>query len=105
MKHSVEEITLKNGAKGLLIDIPGASVMATRIQFRAGMRYAKNPEVYEIPHIVEHLAFEFFVALVVGAGDLLGGLRGAGGNTERSGAHACRFQKFSSVHRAYALVW
>ena len=57
MKHSVEEITLKNGAKGLLIDIPGASVMATRIQFRAGMRYAKNPEVYEIPHIVEHLAF------------------------------------------------
>ncbi len=57
MKHSVEEITLKNGAKGLLIDIPGASVMTTRIQFRAGMRYAKSPEVYEIPHIVEHLAF------------------------------------------------
>lgn len=57
MKHSVEEITLKNGARGLLIDIPGASVMATRIQFRAGMRYAKSPEVYEIPHLVEHLAF------------------------------------------------
>lgn len=57
MKHSVEEITLKNGAKGVLIDIPGASVMATRIQFRAGMMYAKNKEVYEIPHLVEHLAF------------------------------------------------
>ena len=57
MKHSVEEITLKNGAKGLLIDIPGASVMSTRIQFRAGMRYAKNHDVYEIPHVVEHLAF------------------------------------------------
>ena len=57
MKHLVEEITLKNGAKGLLIDIPGASVMATRIQFRAGMLYAKNKEVYEIPHVVEHLAF------------------------------------------------
>lgn len=57
MKHSVEEITLKNGAKGLLIDIPGASVMSTRIQFRAGMLYAKNKEVYEIPHVVEHLAF------------------------------------------------
>ena len=57
MKHSVEEITLKNGAKGLLIDVPGASVMATRIQFRAGMRYAKSADVYEIPHIVEHLAF------------------------------------------------
>ena len=57
MKHSVEEITLKNGAKGLLIDIPGASVMATRVQFRAGMIYAKNKDVYELPHVVEHLAF------------------------------------------------
>ena len=57
MKHSIEEITLKNGAKGLLIDIPGASVMSTRIQFRAGMLYAKNKDVYEIPHVVEHLAF------------------------------------------------
>lgn len=31
--------------------------MNTKIQFRAGMRYAKRPEVYEIAHIVEHLAF------------------------------------------------
>ena len=57
MKHSVEEITLKNGAKGLLIDIPTASVMSTRVQFRAGMRYAKSPDLYEIAHVVEHLAF------------------------------------------------
>ena len=57
MKHSVEEVTLKNGARGLLIDIPGASVMSTRVQFRAGMMYAKNKDVYEIPHVVEHLAF------------------------------------------------
>ena len=57
MKHTVEEVQLKNGAHGLLIDIPGASVMSTRIQFRAGMMYAKNHEVYEIPHVVEHLAF------------------------------------------------
>ncbi len=57
MKHSVEEIQLKSGAKGLLIDIPGASVMSTRIEFRAGMMYAKNHDVYEIPHVVEHLAF------------------------------------------------
>lgn len=57
MKHRVEEIHLRNGAKGLLVDIPGASVMSTRIQFRAGMFYAKNQNVYEIPHLVEHLAF------------------------------------------------
>lgn len=57
MKHTVEEIVLKNGARGLLVDIPGSSVMSTRIQFRAGMLYARNKYVYEIPHVVEHLAF------------------------------------------------
>lgn len=31
--------------------------MNTKFQFRAGMRYAKRTEVYEIAHIVEHLAF------------------------------------------------
>lgn len=31
--------------------------MNIRIQFRAGMRYAKSPEVYEIAHVVEHLSF------------------------------------------------
>lgn len=48
---------LSSGAKGLLIDIPGASVMNTKFQFRAGLRYAKKPSLYEIAHIVEHLAF------------------------------------------------
>ena len=57
MRHSVEEVKLKNGARGLLIDVPTASVMNIRIQFRAGMRYAKKPEVYEIAHVVEHLSF------------------------------------------------
>lgn len=57
MKHSVEEICLKSGAKGLLINIPGASVMSTRVQFRGGLRYAKKPELYEIAHVVEHLSF------------------------------------------------
>ncbi len=57
MRHSVEEVTLKSGARGLLIDVPGASVMATRFGFRAGMMYSRKKEVYEIPHLVEHLAF------------------------------------------------
>ena len=57
MKHLVEEVKLRNGARGLFVDIPGASVMSTRVQFRAGMMYAKNKNVYEIPHVVEHLAF------------------------------------------------
>lgn len=57
MKHTVEEVVLSNGARGLLIDVPGASVMSTRVQFRAGMLFARNKYVYEIPHVVEHLAF------------------------------------------------
>ena len=57
MKHTVEEVALRNGARGLLIDVPEATVMSTRIQFRAGMLYARNKYVYEIPHVVEHLAF------------------------------------------------
>lgn len=57
MRHTIEEVKLKNGMRGLLIDVPTASVMNIRIQFRAGMRYAKKPEVYEIAHVVEHLSF------------------------------------------------
>ncbi|MDO4987011.1 MAG: pitrilysin family protein [Candidatus Saccharibacteria bacterium] len=57
MKHSVELVTLKTGAKGLLIDVPGASVMNTKMQFRAGLRYARKADLAEIAHIVEHLSF------------------------------------------------
>ena len=57
MKHSVEEVKLKNGAKGLLVDVPESTVMNTRVQFRAGMRYAKKEDLYEIAHVVEHLSF------------------------------------------------
>lgn len=31
--------------------------MNAKFQFRAGLRYARKPELYEIAHIVEHLAF------------------------------------------------
>ena len=83
MRHSVEEIILKNGAKGLLIDIPGASVMSTRIQFRAGMMYAKNKYVYEIPHLVEHLAF------------------GANGKFKDEQAFEAEFTKNGAYHNAW----
>jgi predicted Zn-dependent peptidase len=57
LKHSVEEVELKNGARGLLIDVPEASVMSYKICFRAGFRYAKNHDVYEVAHLMEHMAF------------------------------------------------
>lgn len=57
MNHTVEEIRLKNGAKGLLIDVPGATVMSMQFQFRAGSRYAKSKDIEQVAHIMEHMAF------------------------------------------------
>ncbi len=57
MKHTVQEVKLKNGARGLLIDVPGATVMSFQFQFRAGNRYVKHKDIYETAHIMEHMAF------------------------------------------------
>ncbi|MEI6053794.1 MAG: pitrilysin family protein [Candidatus Saccharibacteria bacterium] len=57
MKHSVSEIRLKNGARGLFIDVPGATTMSMQFQFRAGNRYAKSNEIEQVAHIMEHMAF------------------------------------------------
>lgn len=57
MQHTATEIKLKNGARGLLIDIPGATVMSFQFQFRAGNRYVRNKDIYEAAHIMEHMAF------------------------------------------------
>ena len=57
MKHSVEEIRLKNGARGLLIDVPEATTMSMQFHFRAGNRYAKSKDIEQVAHIMEHMAF------------------------------------------------
>lgn len=57
MNHTVEEIRLKNGARGLLIDVPGATTMSMQFQFRAGSRYAKSKDIEQVAHIMEHMAF------------------------------------------------
>ena len=57
MNHTVEEVKLKNGAKGLLINIPGATVMSMQFQFRAGSRYAKSKDIEQVAHIMEHMTF------------------------------------------------
>ena len=41
----------------MLIDVPGASVMNIRIIFRAGNKFVKKPEIYEVAHLMEHMAF------------------------------------------------
>jgi predicted Zn-dependent peptidase len=54
VKHSVTELKLKNGAKGLLIHIPDASVMTFDFNFRAG-EYLVEREKWETPHLMEHI--------------------------------------------------
>jgi len=54
MKHSVSEVQLKNGARGLFIDVPGATVMDYEFSFRAG-EYLVPRNKWEVPHLMEHV--------------------------------------------------
>jgi predicted Zn-dependent peptidase len=54
MKHTVHEVELKNGAKGLLVDVPGATVMDFEFNFRAG-EYLVDRTKWEVPHLMEHV--------------------------------------------------
>ncbi len=57
MKHTIEEVRLKNGSRGLLIDVPDATVMSFQFHFRAGNRYVEDKTKYESAHVMEHMAF------------------------------------------------
>jgi len=54
MKHSVEEVVLENGMRGLLIDVPEATVMNFRFNLRAGDYFAP-PDQVEAAHLMEHM--------------------------------------------------
>ncbi len=54
MKHTVTEIKLKNGVRGLLVDVPDATVMTFDLNFRAG-EYLVKKDIWEAPHIMEHM--------------------------------------------------
>lgn len=54
MKHTVIELKLANGARGLLVHVPDASVMTCEINFRAG-EYLVEDRVWEAPHLMEHV--------------------------------------------------
>lgn len=83
MKHTVEEIRLKNGARGLLIDVADATVMSIQFHFRAGNRYVKNKEIYETAHVMEHMAF------------------GANGKFSSQSAYEQEFTKNGAYHNAF----
>ncbi len=54
MKHTVELVELPTGAKGLLIDVPDATVVSFDFNFRAG-DYLSPVDKWDTAHIMEHL--------------------------------------------------
>lgn len=79
MRHIVNEVILKNGAKGLLIHIPNASVMTFDINFRAG-EYLVSPDKWEVPHLMEHV--------LLGANELIPKARDFQAELEKNGAYS-----------------
>lgn len=54
MKHTIREVVLENGLKGLVITIPNAPVVSLEISFRAG-EFLLSRQKWETAHIMEHL--------------------------------------------------
>lgn len=54
MKHTTSELVLDNGARGLVVNVPEATVMSFQINFRAG-EYLVERDKWETPHIMEHM--------------------------------------------------
>lgn len=79
MKHTVQELSLKNGAKGVLVHIPDATVMTFDINFRAG-EYLVEDKKWEAPHLMEHV--------LLGANELFPRSRDFQAELEKNGAYA-----------------
>lgn len=79
MRHTVHEVQLKNGAKGLLVHIPNASVMTFDVNFRAG-EYLVDEKKWEVPHLMEHV--------LLGANELIPRARDFQAELEKNGAYS-----------------
>lgn len=79
MKHTVSELVLDNGAKGLLVHVPAAEVMTFEINFRAG-EYLVDEKKWEVPHIMEHV--------LLGANERIPRARDFQAELEKNGAYS-----------------
>lgn len=79
MRHTVTELKLKNGVRGLLVHIPDASVMTFDINFRAG-EYLVPRRKWEVAHIMEHM--------LLGANELIPRSRDFQAELEKNGAYS-----------------
>ncbi len=79
MRHTVNELILHNGARGLFVHIPNASVMTFDFNFRAG-EYLVEPDKWEVPHLMEHV--------LLGANELIPKARDFQAELEKNGAYS-----------------
>ncbi len=79
MKHNVSELVLPNGARGLLVHVPDATVMTFDVNFRAGDCYAP-PDKWETAHLMEHV--------LLGANKLIPKARTFQAEFEKNGAYS-----------------
>ncbi len=78
MKHAVTSHRLKNGAQGLFVHVPGATVMSLEVNFRAG-DFLAPPAKWEVAHLMEHL--------LLGANELIPRARAFQAEFEKNGAY------------------
>ncbi len=78
MRHTTQEVTLKNGARGLFIHVPGATVMSLEINFRAG-DFLCPEDKWETAHLMEHL--------LLGANEQIPKARAFQAEFEKNGAY------------------
>lgn len=90
MKHTISEIKLVNGSKGLLINVPDATVVNYEFNFRAGEYLVPRPK-WEIPHLMEHM--------LLGANQLIPKARAFQAEFEKNGAYSNAHT--STYHVAY----
>lgn len=79
MKHTVNEVVLSNGARGLLVHVPDASVMTFDLNFRAG-EYLVDPKKWEVAHLMEHV--------LLGANEMIPKARDFQAELEKNGAYS-----------------
>jgi len=56
MKHSVKEVKLSTGSKGLFVNVPGSTIVNMEFTFMSGYDFVDKAK-YEVPHSMEHMIF------------------------------------------------
>ncbi|MDX1765934.1 MAG: pitrilysin family protein [Candidatus Saccharimonadales bacterium] len=54
MKHRFKQVKLDSGSQGILVDIPGSTIVNMEFTFMSGYEFVEQSK-YEVPHSMEHL--------------------------------------------------